>query len=289
MYKKIITLVSVVLLTSCGGHSENSSSQNSQSSSNDVISSTTGESSNTTSSSTTVSTSTSSTTSSTTTSSSSTTSESTSSSSITSSSVTTSSSTTTSSNNNGTNPDGSAHLDVPGNINDKFDISEWQNYDIAVKDDSTKGYYNQMPEYFGYIYGNQIVDTPDYYADDYGGVVMEIKDYNEMSRGIQTGMFESWVKVELRINFGDFHANSKAQHKDRPVFTIYGFSQEGELVTTEEIEDIDTTPGGNVRTYLRNENMSYIEIRATNLPKKSSSQSYNFGITGISLKGWQWE
>lgn len=43
-----------------------------------------------------------------------------------------------------------------------------------------------------------------------------------------------------------------------------------------------------VKVYLRGEDIAYIEVRATNLPCESG-KVYNFGITGISIKGWPYD
>ena len=105
-------------------------------------------------------------------------------------------------------------------------------------------------------------------------------------KGFQTCLFNSFKKIELRINIGKFYGTQKSAVQDVPVFTIYGFDTNGNLVATEVIDELSTNKANSyVRVYLRGEDIAYIEVRATNLPCESG-KVYNFGITGISIKGW---
>ncbi len=169
------------------------------------------------------------------------------------------------------NPDGSKKLSAPQNINSPIDITEWNNFDFT----------NELPENFSYIYGNNKVKA-DIYGDG-SGLVM---DKNTSARkGLQTPCFNSWLKLEIRLDLGKFHANTKTRNLDDPVFTIYGFNNQSKIVETYFIEEINVQDNSPIKFYLRNENISYIEIRATNLPFKSG-KVYNFGIKGMSIKGW---
>lgn len=162
-------------------------------------------------------------------------------------------------------------LTTPNNKSNPIDITNWQNFSFV----------DELPDGFTYIYGNNKA-TPDIYKDG-GGLVM---DKNEGPRkGVQTPYFNTWNKIELRIQLGKFHGTSKSQNKNDPVFTIDCYSESGSLIDTYFIEDIDVSENSEVKTYIRNSSVSYLEIRATNLPSKSN-KVYNFGIAGISLKGW---
>ena len=162
-------------------------------------------------------------------------------------------------------------LNTPPNKNNPLDITDWQNFSFV----------EYLPSDFSYIYGNNKA-TPDIYADG-GGLVM---DKNEGPRkGLQTPYFNTWNKIELRIQLGKFHGTSKSQNKNDPVFTIDCFNSSGSLIDTYFIEEINVSDNSEVKTYIRNSEVCYLEIRATNLPVKSN-KVYNFGISGISLKGW---
>ena len=162
-------------------------------------------------------------------------------------------------------------LTPPDNKNNPIDISSWNNYSFI----------EELPEYFSYIYGNNKA-TPDIYSDG-GGLVM---DKNEGPRKrVQTPYFNAWNKVELRIDLGKFHGTQKTQNKNDPVFTIDCFDTSGSLIDIYYIDEINVSDNSQVKVYIKNINVSYLEIRATNLPTKSN-KVYNFGIKGISLKGW---
>ena len=162
-------------------------------------------------------------------------------------------------------------LTTPNNKNNPIDITDWKNYSFV----------EELPDGFTYIYGNNKA-TPDIYADG-GGLVM---DENEGPRkGLQTPYFNTWNKIELRIKLGKFHGTSKSQNKNDPVFTIDCYSESGSLIDTYYIDEINVSDNSEVKTYIKNSSISYLEIRATNLPSKSN-KVYNFGISGISLKGW---
>lgn len=162
-------------------------------------------------------------------------------------------------------------LTTPPNKNNPIDITNWKEFSFV----------DYLPSDFSYIYGNNKV-TPDIYADG-GGLVM---DKNEGPRkGLQTPYFNTWNKVELRIQLGKFHGTTKSQNKNDPVFTIDCFNETGSLIDTYYIDDIDVSDNSEVKTYIRNSSVCYLEIRATNLPTKSN-KVYNFGISGLSLKGW---
>ncbi len=172
------------------------------------------------------------------------------------------------------NPDGSVHLAPP---TDSIDITEWRNISFE----------SSMPEGFLYISGNKAFTPSLSYFYSAGGIKMD--ENQKGKKGFQTCLFNSFKKIELRINIGKFYGTQKSAVQDVPVFTIYGFDINGNLVATEVIDELSTNKANSyVRVYLRGEDIAYIEVRATNLPCESG-KVYNFGITGISIKGWPYD
>ena len=172
------------------------------------------------------------------------------------------------------NPDGSVHLAPP---TDSVDITDWQNFSFE----------SSMPDGFLYISGNKAFTPSSSYFYSAGGIKMD--ENQKGKKGFQTCLFNSFKKIELRINIGKFYGTQKSAVQDVPVFTIYGFDINGNLVATEVIDELSTNKANSyVRVYLRGEDIAYIEVRATNLPCESG-KVYNFGITGISIKGWPYD
>ena len=167
------------------------------------------------------------------------------------------------------NPDGSVHLAPP---TDSIDITEWRNISFE----------SSMPDGFLYISGNKAFTPSSSYFYSAGGIKMD--ENQKGKKGFQTCLFNSFKKIELRINIGKFYGTQKSAVQDVPVFTIYGFDTNGNLVATEVIDELSTNKANSyVKVYLRGEDIAYIEVRATNLPCESG-KVYNFGITGISIK-----
>ena len=172
------------------------------------------------------------------------------------------------------NPDGSVHLAPP---TASIDITEWQEFSFE----------SSMPDGFLYISGNKAFTPSSSYFYSAGGIKMD--ENLKGKKGFQTCLFNSFKKIELRINIGKFYGTQKSAVQDVPVFTIYGFDTNGNLVATEVIDELSTNKANSyVRVYLRGEDIAYIEVRATNLPCESG-KVYNFGITGISIKGWPYD
>lgn len=172
------------------------------------------------------------------------------------------------------NPDGSVHL-VPPTVS--VDITEWQEFSFE----------SSMPDGFLYISGNKAFTPSSNYFYSAGGIKMD--ENQKGKKGFQTCLFNSFKKIELRINIGKFYGTQKSDVQDVPVFTIYGFDTNGNLVATEVIDELSTNKANSyVKVYLRGEDIAYIEVRATNLPCESG-KVYNFGITGISIKGWPYD
>lgn len=173
-----------------------------------------------------------------------------------------------------TNPDGSTRLSAP---TVKHDISDYTEF--SFKD--------SLPDGFLYIDGNNAYKTTDFYKDSYGGLIMD--ENVKGKKGFQSCLIDSYKKIEIRINIGKFHGTMKQEVRNVPVITVYGFDINGNIIDTQTIDDIDKNKEGNyVRVYLRGEAIAYFEVRATNLPYQSS-QVYNFGIRGVTIKGWQYE
>ena len=172
------------------------------------------------------------------------------------------------------NPDGSVHL-VPPTVS--VDITEWQEFSFE----------SSMPDGFLYISGNKAFTPSSSYFYSAGGIKMD--ENQKGKKGFQTCLFNSFKKIELRINIGKFYGTQKSAVQDVPVFTIYGFDTNGNLVATEVIDELSTNKANSyVKVYLRGDDIAYIEVRATNLPCESG-KVYNFGITGISIKGWPYD
>lgn len=171
------------------------------------------------------------------------------------------------------NPDGSVKLEAPLNSNNKIDITEWQNF----------GLIDSLPDNFRYIYGNNFVQ-PDFYQSEGGG--LKFNKNENAKKGFQTPMFSSFLKMEVRLMINTMNNSSSKVNDSNPVLTIYGFDQNGVLKETAYVENFDKSQEGKeLKFYLRNIEISYLEIRATNLPYKGS-QVYNFGINKFSIKGW---
>ena len=172
------------------------------------------------------------------------------------------------------NPDGSVHLAPPIA---SIDITEWQEFSFE----------SSMPDGFLYISGNKAFTPSSSYFYSASGIKMD--ENQKGKKGFQTCLFNSFKKIELRINIGKFYGTQKSAVQDVPVFTIYGFDTNGNLVATEVIDELSTNKANSyVKVYLRGEDIAYIEVRATNLPCESG-KVYNFGITGIFIKGWPYD
>lgn len=173
------------------------------------------------------------------------------------------------------NPDGSKTLEMPLNRDAKIDIAEWTSFNFEE---------GTMPENCRYIYGNNFGKGEFYSATAGGGLKMN--ENSKSRKGVQLPFINSWQKLEIRIYIGKFFQCGSSVNEKDPVFTIYGFDDNGLIKDTKTIDMISSNNVGSyVRVYMPAEEVSYLEIRATNLPYKSS-QVYNFSITHIDLKGW---
>ena len=107
-------------------------------------------------------------------------------------------------------------------------------------------------------------------------------------RGIQTAMFESNLKLEIRVNIGQMNNNSKGNNvdKDLPVMVIYAFDENGKYLRKAEVEEITkNNENGTIKRYIDGTDVAYLEIRSLQCAYKSS-QGYNYAILGLDLIAW---
>lgn len=173
--------------------------------------------------------------------------------------------------------DGNKTVTGPTNSKNPIDIAEWQNFD----------FFNSKPEYWSYIQGNNKVNNGSYYAESAGGGYK----FSQLYYGLQTPVLTQWVKTEVRLTISKVANNSQKKDVDEPIFHIYGYDLSGKMIHTQYLEQGSITAqseGKEVKFYIKNENVSYFELRLNAFPYKGS-QCYNFGVSQISIKGWQYE
>ena len=174
---------------------------------------------------------------------------------------------------------------IPDNINNKFTIGDMNNRTklSTMDQDSVSPLLNM-------IYGRNIVKASSikyYSSTEGGGINMHTNKNATTYYGLQTHMFEdNWLKLELDIHIGTMKNNSKKVDKDKPIFTINAYNDQGKLLRTYYRDNFDTgMMNHDIKIYLDGTNVSYLEILNTNLPYKSS-QCYNFAVLGITLTGF---
>lgn len=174
-------------------------------------------------------------------------------------------------------PIGNKSVSGPSNTT-PVDISEWTNFDFT----------SSIPGYWSYIQGNnKVKNCSDFYAESAGGGFKFAKLYY----GLQSPLINSWPKIEVRLHISKVANNSQKKDVDEPILHIYGYNSDGYHIYTDYIEQGSITAqkeGTELKFYIKNENVSYFELRLNAHPYKGS-QCYNFGVDEISLKGWQWE
>lgn len=141
-----------------------------------------------------------------------------------------------------------------------------------------------LPDYFRFIYGYKYLDKADRYANG----EVKISSSTNAKQGIQTAMFESVLKLEIRLEVGQINNCSAGNKidKDLPVVTIDGFDEDGTLIRSVYINEINKKhENTSIKTYMDGTNISYLDIRFTQLPYKGS-QAYNIGLRGLSLIAW---
>jgi hypothetical protein len=139
---------------------------------------------------------------------------------------------------------------------------------------------SSLPDYWSHIYGNNITNAS-FYASANGGVKMD-----QLHKGLQSPFINSWEKIEVRLSISSVNNNSKKPDKGKPIMWVYGYNQNSQLIEQGEISEGSINANTKtVQFYIRNSNVAYFEIRLNAFPYKGN-QCYNFGIGGVSLKGW---
>lgn len=172
--------------------------------------------------------------------------------------------------------DGNKTVTGPANLKNPIDVSDWVEFDL----------FDSLPTYFSYIQGNNKVNSRgDFYAPSAGGGFK----FSHLYYGLQTPVITSWKKLEIRLNISTVNNNSKKKDVDEPIFHVYGYDKTGRYISLDYIEQGKiTAQTSEVKMYIRNENICYLEFRLNAFPYKGN-QCYNFGVGSISIKGWEWE
>ena len=171
-------------------------------------------------------------------------------------------------------PCGNRKLPAPENKTSPIDITNFVKFDME----------STLPDYWSYIYGNNITN-PSFYATSHGGGVK----MDQAHKGLQSPFFNSWNKIEVRLSISSVNNNKAKPDKGKPIMWVYGYNQDSQLIEQGEIQEGSINANTQeVRFYIRNSNVAYFEIRLNAFPYKGN-QSYNFGIDEVSLKGWPYE
>ena len=184
----------------------------------------------------------------------------------------------------GKNEDGSDKLPIPCNKDNKIKIGNDNNTMTSFS------FYDSLPTYFRAIYGNNIHNSKNIFYSETAGGGYEVKmgGPNDPCRGIQTAMFETNLKLEIRVNIGGIFNNSKGNEvdKDLPVMVIYGFDENGNYLRKVEIDQINkSNENGTIKKYMDGEDVAYLELRSLQCAYKSS-QGYNYSLLGLDLIAW---
>lgn len=184
----------------------------------------------------------------------------------------------------GKNEDGSDKLPIPCNKDNKIFIGNDNSSMTSFE------FIDSLPDNFRAIYGNNFDTGSDlYYASNNGGgFKIKMGGPTEPARGIQTAMFETNLKLEIRINIGAMFNNSQGNKVDKqlPVMVIYAFDEDGNYLRKAEIEEITkNNENGTIKRYIDGSDVAYLEIRAIQCAYKSS-QGYNFALLGLDLIAW---
>lgn len=180
------------------------------------------------------------------------------------------------------NPDGSKLLPLPTSSLDEV----WN------ENETLYNFQTSFPEGFKFIYGHQIVNTPKFYDSENNG--WKITFPNTGTRlGLQTPLFTSNLKLEIRLYFTGIFNNNDKVDKDNPWITVYGFNNERKIVQTKYVECPNNfyslkNNSSPFHFYMNGEGVTYLEIRFTAPPYKSS-QCYNFGIKQIGFKAFPYK
>ena len=184
----------------------------------------------------------------------------------------------------GKNEDGSDKLPITCNKQNKIKIGN------DNKSMTSFSFVDSLPDYFRAIYGNNFNSSKNLYysSNNGGGLKIDMGGPSEPAKGIQTAMFESNLKLEIRVNIGAMFNNSKGNKvdKDLPVMVIYAFDENGKYLRKAKIEEITkNNENGTIKRYIDGSDVAYLEIRALQCAYKSS-QGYNFALLGLDLIAW---
>ncbi len=173
-------------------------------------------------------------------------------------------------------PIGNKSLSGPNNTM-PVDITNWVNYD----------FFSSLPEHWSFIMGNNKKDTSsDFYAESAGGGFK----FSRVYYGLQSPLLNSWLKTEVRLTVSQVFNNSQSanEHKNKPIFHIYSYDSDGYYLGMQTYEQQSSFANTKeIKFYIANPDMAYFEIRLNAHPCKSS-QCYNFGVSQISIKGWDY-
>ena len=180
------------------------------------------------------------------------------------------------------NPDGSKLLPLPTSSLDEV----WN------ENETLYNFQTSFPEGFNFIYGHQIVNTPKFYNSENNGWKITFPN-TETRLGLQTPLFTSNLKLEIRLYFTGIFNNNDKVDKDNPWITVYGFNNERKIVQTKYVECPNNfynlkNNSNPFNFYMSGEGVTYLEIRFTAPPYKSS-QCYNFGIKQIGFKAFPYK
>ena len=171
------------------------------------------------------------------------------------------------------NPDGTVKLPIPNySIN-----STWgQNGKFYEID-------NSFPEGFSCIYGKQIINNPDYYANTGNWKITYPNTGTRM--GFQSPLFEEDLKLEVWFTVNETHRNNDTLDKTNPWIRIYGYSKDGKLVRTKDIESPNNFNERDYHYAFNGEGINYFELRFMSQPHEGT-KCYNFGISKIGVKSF---
>lgn len=199
-----------------------------------------------------------------------------------------------------TNPDGSTKLDPPSNYLNPVDFSSsYFNFDVS-------SYSNKPLEGgFSLIYGNSKYDTPSYnkYENNednpkVNGLKMDYFDRHNQGRsyiGLQSPCMVTNKKIEFRFKVSSSHGTTKKNGNDKyPLFTIYSFNEDCSLINTSKYFNSDygksILNNGDVKVYITPASeVRYFELRFNQAPYSSSKQSFNFNISSLTIRQWEYE
>ncbi len=198
------------------------------------------------------------------------------------------------------NPDGSPKLAAPSNYLDPKDFSSsYFNFDVSS--------YTQKPLEGGFslIYGNSKYDVPSYtkYENNednpkVNGLKMDYFDRNNQGRsyvGLQSPYMVSNKKIEFRFKVSGVHGTQKKNGNDKhPLFTIYSYNEDFSLVSISKYfnDEYGKTilNSGEVKLYITHAmEVRYFELRFNQAPYSSSKQCFNFNISSLTLRQWEYE